>query len=71
MRKYLNTGSYRFQFNLALFAVREKELIEYQKRIDLHHKQKEIEQMKKQVLTLKDGHLVNYKQKGTYNNESA
>ena len=29
MRKYLNTGSYRFQLNKALFAVREKELIEY------------------------------------------
>ena len=30
-----------------------------------------VNKMKKQVLTLKDGHLVNYKQKGTYNNESA
>ena len=29
MRKYLNTGSYRYQLNKALFAVREKELIEY------------------------------------------
>lgn len=29
MRKYLNTGSCRYQLNKALFAVREKELIEY------------------------------------------
>ena len=26
--------------------------------------------MKKQVITLKDGHLVNFKQKGTYDNEA-
>jgi len=30
-----------------------------------------VNKMKKQVITLKDGHLVNFKQKGTYNDESA
>ena len=30
-----------------------------------------VNRMKKQVITLKDGHLVNFKQKGTYNDESA
>lgn len=29
-----------------------------------------VNKMKKQVITLKDGHLVNFKQKGTYNNEA-
>lgn len=29
-----------------------------------------VNRMKKQVITLKDGHLVNFKQKGTYNNEA-
>ena len=29
-----------------------------------------VNKMKKQVITLKDGHLVNYKQKGTYADES-
>lgn len=29
-----------------------------------------VNRMKKQVITLKDGHLVNYKQKGTYSNEA-
>ncbi len=29
-----------------------------------------VDKMKKQVITLKDGHLVNFKQKGTYNNEA-
>ena len=30
-----------------------------------------VNRMKKQVITLKDGHLVRFKQKGTYNDESA
>ncbi len=30
-----------------------------------------VNQMKKQVITLKDGHLVNFRQKGTYYNENA
>ena len=34
------------------------------------HDEKLVNKMKKQVITLKDGHLVNYKQKGTYNNEA-
>lgn len=29
-----------------------------------------VNKMKKQVITLKDGHLVNFKKKGTYNNEA-
>jgi len=29
-----------------------------------------VNQMKKQVITLKDGHLVNFRQKGTYYNEN-
>ncbi|MBE6157624.1 MAG: cell division ATP-binding protein FtsE [Firmicutes bacterium] len=29
-----------------------------------------VNRMKKQVITLKDGHLVNFKQKGTYDNET-
>lgn len=29
-----------------------------------------VNKMKKQVITLKDGHLVNFKQKGTYNDEA-
>ena len=29
-----------------------------------------VDTMKKQVITLKDGHLVSFKQKGTYNNEA-
>lgn len=29
-----------------------------------------VNKMKKQVITLKDGHLVNFKQKGTYDNEA-
>lgn len=29
-----------------------------------------VNKMKKQVITLKDGHLVNYKKKGTYNDEA-
>lgn len=29
-----------------------------------------VNRMKKQVITLKDGHLVNFKQKGTYDNEA-
>ena len=28
------------------------------------------DEMKKQVITLKDGHLVNFRQKGTYYNEN-
>ena len=28
-----------------------------------------VNKMKKQVITLKDGHLVHYKQKGTYSDE--
>ena len=34
------------------------------------HDKEIVNKMKKQVITLKDGHLVNYKQKGTYNNEA-
>ena len=34
------------------------------------HDEKLVNKMKKQVITLKDVHLVNYKQKGTYNNEA-
>ena len=34
------------------------------------HDEKIVNKMKKQVITLKDGHLVNFKQKGTYNNEA-
>ena len=34
------------------------------------HDQVIVNKMKKQVITLKDGHLVKYKQKGTYNNEA-
>ena len=29
-----------------------------------------VNKMKKQVITLKDGHLVNFKKKGTYSNEA-
>ena len=29
-----------------------------------------VNKMKKQVITLKDGHLVNFKKIGTYNNEA-
>ena len=34
------------------------------------HDKEIVNKMKKQVITLKDGHLVNYKQKGTYVDES-
>ena len=34
------------------------------------HDEKIVNKMKKQVIALKDGHLVNFKQKGTYNNEA-
>lgn len=34
------------------------------------HDKEIVNEMKKQVITLKDGHLVNFKQKGTYNNEA-
>lgn len=34
------------------------------------HDKEIVNKMKKQVITLKDGHLVNFKQKGTYNNEA-
>ena len=34
------------------------------------HDEKIVNQMKKQVITLKDGHLVNFKQKGKYENEA-
>lgn len=34
------------------------------------HDKEIVDQMKKQVITLKDGHLVNFKKKGTYNNEA-
>ena len=34
------------------------------------HDKEIVNKMKKQVITLKDGHLVKYKQKGTYNNEA-
>ena len=30
-----------------------------------------VDKMKKQVITLKDGRLVNFKKKGTYKNEVA
>jgi cell division transport system ATP-binding protein len=33
------------------------------------HDKEIVNKMKKQVITLKDGHLVNFKQKGTYSNE--
>lgn len=33
------------------------------------HDKEIVNKMKKQVITLKDGHLVKYKQKGTYSNE--
>ena len=33
------------------------------------HDEKIVNKMKKQVITLKDGRLVKYKQKGTYTNE--
>ena len=29
-----------------------------------------VDKMKKQVIILKDGHLVNFKKKGTYNSEA-
>ena len=34
------------------------------------HDKERVNKMKKQVITLKDGHLVNFKQKGTYNDEA-
>ena len=34
------------------------------------HDKEIVNKMKKQVITLKDGHLVNFKQKGTYNDEA-
>ena len=34
------------------------------------HDKEIVNKMKKQVITLKDGHLVKYKQKGTYNDEA-
>jgi len=34
------------------------------------HDKEIVNKMKKQVITLKDGHLVDFKQKGTYNNEA-
>lgn len=34
------------------------------------HDKEIVNKMKKQVITLKDGHLVNFKKKGTYNNEA-
>ena len=34
------------------------------------HDEKIVNKMKKQVITLKDGHLVNFKQKGKYQNEA-
>ena len=34
------------------------------------HDQQIVNKMKKQVLILKDGHLVNFKEKGTYDNEA-
>ena len=34
------------------------------------HDKEIVNKMKKQVITLKDGHLVNFKQKGTYSNEA-
>ena len=34
------------------------------------HDEKIVNKMKKQVITLKDGHLVNFKQKGKYENEA-
>ena len=34
------------------------------------HDKEIVNSMKKQVVTLKDGHLVNFKQKGTYIDEN-
>ena len=34
------------------------------------HDKEIVNKMKKQVITLKDGRLVHYKQKGTYNDEA-
>ena len=34
------------------------------------HEKDIVNKMQKQVITLKDGHLVNFKQKGTYSNEA-
>ena len=34
------------------------------------HDQQIVNEMKKQVIILKDGHLVNFKEKGTYDNEA-